>query len=291
MQNINFKEQREHGTSFAPVQAYSFYECHEYFTVPHHWHEEIELLYFEKGIFLLERDMMPETAGCGDLVFINRSELHQITGKNVPSIHHAIVFDLQALKFERYDQAQSSIIAPLWNGEALFPSKITPAEQIYPMLLAEYLSILHVCSKRQSGWYLFVKASLYKILALLEAGGYFRKKRSQELSENNYQVQEIKKILKYIEEHFRERIRLADLAGLVGMNPQYLCRFFRRMTGKTLVDYINAYRIEHAAAELLEKDVKIIEICFENGFENFSYFIRKFKQYKGMTPKEYKIRG
>lgn len=288
MQDTNYKELREHGTSLMPIDAYSFYECHSRFSVSHHWHEEIELLYFEKGDFLLERDMRQENIGEGDLVFINRSELHQITGRNIPSIHHAIVFDMQVLKFERYDQAQGTVIAPLWNGACLFPGRITPQEEVYPVLLAEYLDILKSCTSKQPGWYLYVKASLFKILAILENAGYFRKRGNQELTENGYQVQEIKKILKYIEEHYREKIRLADLADTAGMNAQYFCRFFRRMTGKTPVDYINAYRIEHAAGELLERNAKIMEVCYENGFENFSYFIRKFKEYKGMTPKEYR---
>lgn len=288
MQDDKLKEAVEHGTVYLPIKSYSFYENQNFFQVSHHWHEEIEILYFERGAFLLERNMLPEEIQEGDIVFINRSEVHQLRGKDVPSIHHAIVFDLQMLKFERYDQAQSAVIAPLWNGAASFPEKIAETDALYPAFLSDYLTILKAARECKGGWYLRVKAALLSMLAILEENGYFRENANSRLMENDYQVQEIKKILKYIGAHYQDKIFLAELAGEAGMNEQYFCRFFRRMTGKTPMEYINAYRIEHAAELLLEGNGKIMQICYESGFENVSYFIRRFKQYKGMTPREYR---
>ena len=92
MQKESYRELTEHGTAFLPVQTYSFQENYDRFFVSHHWHEEVELLYLERGDFLLERNMEPEELGEGTLVFLNRSELHQLTGRSLPSIHHAVVF-------------------------------------------------------------------------------------------------------------------------------------------------------------------------------------------------------
>lgn len=232
--------------------------------------------------------MLPEELAEGDIVFVNRSELHQITGQTLPCVHHAVIFDLQMLKFERYDMAQASVIAPLWNGECLLPARIGKEAAGYEEILSAYRTMLAAWEKRQAGWYLRVKAELLFILSVLEEYGLLVHVSKAEPSEDSYQMREIKRVLKYIEEHYRERITLAELAGEAGMNEQYFCRFFRRMTGKTPVTYLNAYRLEHAAEELLLSDAKIMEICYENGFENISYFIKKFKERKGMTPKEYR---
>jgi hypothetical protein len=51
---------------------------------------------------------------------------------------------------------------------------------------------------------------------------------------------------------------------------------------------LSATGTNQVAKQLTKSDAKIMEICYENGFENFSYFIRKFKEYKGVTPKEYR---
>ena len=128
------------------------------------------------------------------------------------------------------------------------------------------------------------------ILSVLEEHGHLRHMGRAEKAEDSYQMKEIKQVLKYMEEHYKEKVTLSMLAGRAGMNEQYFCRFFRKMTGKTPITYLNDYRIGHAAEALIKSDARIVEICYENGFENVSYFIRKFKEAKGMTPKEYRKR-
>ena len=54
--NAAYRESTGHGTAFLPFQVYSFQEEYDPFFVSHHWHEEIEILFFEKGDFLLERE-------------------------------------------------------------------------------------------------------------------------------------------------------------------------------------------------------------------------------------------
>ena len=56
----------------------------------------------------------------------------------------------------------------------------------------------------------------------------------------------------------------------------------------TIMEYLNRYRIEQAAAMLEETDQKVLDISLECGYENFSYFIRRFRAYKNMTPAAYR---
>ena len=88
--NAAYREGIGHGTEFLPLKVYSFREEYDQFFVSHHWHEEIEILFFEKGDFLLERDMVPEEISCGDIVFIGSSVLHQLSGRVLPSLHYAV---------------------------------------------------------------------------------------------------------------------------------------------------------------------------------------------------------
>ena len=288
--NAAYREGIGHGTEFLPLKVYSFREEYDQFFVSHHWHEEIEILFFEKGDFLLERDMVPEEISCGDIVFIGSSVLHQLSGRVLPSLHYAVIFNFDMLKFDRYDMAQASMLAPLCNGECSLPGRIGKNDAGYKEVLAALKEIFTAWEGKKPGWYLRVKALLLLILSVLEEHGHLRHMGRAEKAEDSYQMKEIKQVLKYMEEHYKEKVTLSMLAGRAGMNEQYFCRFFRRMTVKTPITYLNDYRIGHAAEALIKSDARIVEICYENGFENVSYFIRKFKEAKGMTPKEYRKR-
>ena len=71
------------------------------------------------------------------------------------------------------------------------------------------------------------------------------------------------------------------------MNPKYFCRFFRQMTQKTPVEYLNYYRIECAREQLSTTSCTVTEIAFNCGFNDVSYFIKIFRKYMGMTPGQF----
>ena len=54
------------------------------------------------------------------------------------------------------------------------------------------------------------------------------------------------------------------------------------------MDYLNMVRIENAAKLLKMTDHKIIDIAYEVGFQNFSYFSNIFRRYKNVSPSEYR---
>jgi len=84
------------------------------------------------------------------------------------------------------------------------------------------------------------------------------------------------------------KIYISDLAQLVNMSEDNLFKFFKTLTGKTPIGYINLYRIEMAEGLLRDNHIPLTEICFSVGFDNISYFIKTFKKYKNCTPKEYR---
>ena len=82
-------------------------------------------------------------------------------------------------------------------------------------------------------------------------------------------------------------VTLATLADAAGMTPQYFCTFFQQMTGRSPIEYLNGHRIEVACAQLSLGNYSITDLAYECGFNDLSYFIRVFKRYKGVTPKQY----
>ena len=84
------------------------------------------------------------------------------------------------------------------------------------------------------------------------------------------------------------QLTLGNLAEAADMSPKYFCRFFTEMTGKTPIEYLNYYRIECAAEQLLYTDDLVTDIALNCGYNDLSYFVKTFKKYKAQTPKQFR---
>lgn len=101
----------------------------------------------------------------------------------------------------------------------------------------------------------------------------------------------IRDIQLYIRQHYSENITLNFLAEQFFLHPNYLSRLFKEKTGKNFVEYLTEVRMEKVKELLKTSDCKIIEICAMAGYDNPRYFSKVFRQYTGMTPKEYREAG
>lgn len=95
-------------------------------------------------------------------------------------------------------------------------------------------------------------------------------------------------VYKYIQEHYQEKITLADIAARVNMTEEYFSRFFSRMMKKSFFEFLNEYKINRACKLLIETDRQISEICYSSGFESIPFFYRQFKKFKNCQPKIYR---
>ena len=92
----------------------------------------------------------------------------------------------------------------------------------------------------------------------------------------------------YIHEKLSEKISLDELANNANVTNSYLCKQFKKSTGLTVVEYINRHRIELAKELLTSRNVRVIEIAYETGFQSLSQFNRSFQRYTGQSPTEFK---
>lgn len=105
----------------------------------------------------------------------------------------------------------------------------------------------------------------------------------------NYTYNErINIVYKYIEQHYREKISLADIAEQVRMTEGNFSRFFSKMMKKSFFEFLNEYRINRACKLLIETDKQVSEICYISGFESIPFFYRQFKKFKNCQPKLYR---
>lgn len=97
-----------------------------------------------------------------------------------------------------------------------------------------------------------------------------------------------KELCRYLEEHYREEIRLEQLCRWFGYSKTRLNQLFREYTGTSIYHYVMQFRIDKACESLRGSEESIYAIAMKHGFSDQNYFSRLFKKYKGCSPGEYR---
>lgn len=107
--------------------------------------------------------------------------------------------------------------------------------------------------------------------------------------EKNYQERNIElEVKQYVKEHLMDDIVIADIAGSMHFNPQYLMRTFKNKTGSSIMEYITNTRIEAAKKILEGSNIPIKEVSSMVGYRDYAYFTRVFKKECGCSPSQYR---
>ncbi len=95
-------------------------------------------------------------------------------------------------------------------------------------------------------------------------------------------------VFRIIEARYSEPISSADVARAVNKSPSYLTTFVRRLTGRTIMEWISEWRIAEARRLLLQTNENLATICERVGYRDTSGFIRLFRRVYGVTPSEWR---
>ncbi len=98
----------------------------------------------------------------------------------------------------------------------------------------------------------------------------------------------IQKLKTYINRHLSEKLTLQVLSDHCKVTQTYLCKQFKKVTGLTIIEYINRHRIEKAKDMLKQEELKVIEVAYATGFQSLSQFNRSFQRYAGQSPTKFK---
>ena len=102
---------------------------------------------------------------------------------------------------------------------------------------------------------------------------------------------QLNKIYNYILENYNENILVDQIAFEANLSTSAFCRYFKKNTNKTFIQFLNEVRVGHACRFLQsDKNQSVSQICYACGYNNTSYFIRQFKRITGYTPLSYRKR-
>ncbi|MBL8994174.1 MAG: helix-turn-helix domain-containing protein [Spirochaetia bacterium] len=256
-----------------------------------HTHDffEIFLVVEGQGVHLVEGREI--ALAPRDLVFVDNQKLHAIhpRGRNLRILNlcflpTAIGYDDRALKNESlldFYTLLSPFKATDREHQALL---LKLPEDLFRKILFESIHMVELffqdAERNQEALRHRLKAT---VLLLFDE---FRRTRPKEAGGRVFLFD----ALRYIQEHFSEKISVGKIAGHYGISKTYFSTLFNRLVGKNINEYVNDYRIARARELLAETRLPVSAIASETGFDNVSHFNFVFKKLERLAPGEYRKR-
>lgn len=97
----------------------------------------------------------------------------------------------------------------------------------------------------------------------------------------------INSIFTLIDQNYHRKIELQEVAGLTHMTKEAFCRYFKKMTKYSFIEFLNIYRISQAKRDLISGK-SVSDSCYNSGFQSLSYFNRIFKKITHENPSEFR---
>ena len=252
-----------------------------------HRHNFIELLYISDGTFQVNVNEECFDAVQGDLVFIDLNEPHKTMRRTekgkILYIHCAdsILRDVVTEWFEiRY-------LSSVKGGRFPFMRCVHIREGDEIQFLFE--STIREYTEKALFYELCGKTNVLKIMALYIRHYYNNIEDDREDFSDG--LRKIMPVLIHCRKNYMDTLTVTAMAESVYMSESYFCKQFKRVVGKTFVEYVNEIRLNASRQLLILTDESILSIALEVGFGNVTYYNRVFRKAYGLSPGEYRKRS
>lgn len=278
---MSYNELLQRGTMDFPIELYIIDEYDPRYEMVSHWHTELEMIRVIDGTLNVRLNNSTYTAKQNDILFVNPEIIHSAIPENCR--YECIVFDISYLSaaFEgcRY------FFEGLLNNEYFINEYISFDNSEIHSLVA---NVFNLMKHNSSGYKFKVIGEMYKVFGeIIDLHLYSHISGVSEMTADK-NVLKLKNVLLFMRNNYDKQITLNDMAAAANMSSKYFCYFFKEMTCKSPVEYLNTYRIEKAARKLITSDISVTDVAFACGFNDLSYFIKIFKTYKGITPSKFR---
>lgn len=277
---MSYNELKQRGTADFPIELYHIEKSHPQYEMASHWHSELEIIRILDGTINIKLDNNEYIAKQNDIVFVNPETVHCAFPEN-GCIYECIVLNLSMLCVG--DNSSRFFIDSILNREYIINEFNRNAMHGFTEAVNNLFETL---KNPSSGYKFLVISALYRLFGIIVDNHMYHPTSAAAAVYKN--VPKLKNVLSFIRDNYDKQITLADMAGHIDMSPKYFCYFFRDMTRKTPVEYLNSYRIEKASRKLLNSDMSVTDIAYSCGFNDLSYFIKTFKATKGTTPAKFR---
>lgn len=252
---------------FFYINSVGHFYCDENYFVSRDNFDSFQIIYIVKGEGLLTINNEAKIIKENDIILINCYEPHKYeTNTNLETLWLHFDGNVSLDYFNLIKQDNTHVIFPA-------PS----------MLIPNYLSsIINLFKENQMINEPLISCKIQRILAeLLNLS-------NKNLSNTSANSSLINNSIYFINNNFKSKLSLEDIANSVSISPFHFSRIFKKETGYSPYEYMIIVRLNHAKYLLHTSNMLIKEIAFECGFNSESNFIITFKKHTNMSPREFR---
>ncbi len=254
---------------------------------PKHMHNYVELIYMCKGSTTHIIDGNKVLLEEGDLLFLNQNAVQEIlpAGEEDVAVNFIVLPEFFDTAYEMMG-ADENLLRDFLVGSLREDNRsisylqfhvadILPVQNLMENMI---WAVLHNQPNRRSS------NQITMGLLLLHLMNYMDK---METGERRLGQDFVVTVLNYIEEHYKNGT-LTELSEMMGYDVYWLSREIKKRMGRTYKELLQTKRMNQAAYLLTHTRLPVTEIIEKIGYDNSSYFFRKFKERYGISPKEYR---
>lgn len=250
------------------IEAYRFEGIMQKF--PNHFHEHYVLGFVESGCRFLTCKNKEYTIHAGDLLLFNPLDNHACQQVDDKALDWRCLNIEKDVMLQMTEEITGKRQLPVFNSTVVCQSDaVSVLRDLHDMIMSE-----------QTGFY--KEEAFYFVLERLITD------YTEPVVETLAQISiEIKAACDYMERNYTQSITLADLSRVSSLNKYTLLRNFTMQRGITPYQYLSTIRV-NKAKKLLEMGTSPIDAALQSGFTDQSHFTKFFKNFIGLTPKQYK---
>lgn len=235
-----------------------------------HWHRSVEIFALFEGELEFYINEIRYPLQPGEFMLVNSNEIHSILS---PKKNQTVVLQIPLATFEKYYTDERFIY--------FSHSSRLQDEEVMRLIREMYLAY----QEKKCGYELKVQSQFYMLVYLLVTK-YRKTEVNEDLIRHNKNLNKLSAITSYMKENYKKELSLESLAKTFGYSPTYLSRMFQKYAKTNYKTCLDNIRLEHAAKDLVNTEITIGEIAFNNGFANSKAFAKVFRAKYGMLPSE-----
>lgn len=289
---LTLKENQEESlvrvSPLLPVSVYlTDFSDESYPSVRWHWHEDFQLCLVTAGSIRLQ------TAGRSYRVkkdtgfFINSRFAHSVEPLEPGSSYYCLNFPPDLIAPPQNTSLREAVLAPFLSGN-LPPAFLFDGSHPAGIHLTGMIRRIVAVSEgeKPDGWELLIQGEIF--FAWPELLKLARHSVLPDTPQSSVSNERLTKVMDLIHNRYPEKLTLSDIAASINLCPEECERFFKRMTGMTIFQYLLEYRITKSREFLADPSFTIADVAQNTGFSSQSYFTSCFKKIVGCTPNKYR---
>ncbi len=245
-----------------------------------------ELLYVDKGSFLVTSDGREHVLKQGEAIFHKPDEFHTNKAYNHTSANVFVitfVCNSRAMKFFR-----NKVVTLSSSYKKLIANIIEMSRSTYDITFNDINAReLVFCENSIIGGQQLIRLYLEQFLVMQLQENTTLPNKSVYESMDVFDDVVVNQIISILKEHIYTTITIEEICQKLNYSKTYLSIFFKNKTGKSIIEYYRYLKVKEAKVLLRSGNYNVSQVSAALSFANPYYFSNVFKTITKMSPREY----